>query len=86
MQYAIPYLLIINAVSLMLMHWDKRNAKRMGPRVPEVVLMASALLGGSAGATVGMLVFHHKTRKPLFSIGLPLILLIQIAAFLLLSL
>lgn len=86
MRFAIPYLLIINAVSLFLMHQDKQNAKHRGPRVPEVVLMGCALLGGSAGAAAGMLLFHHKTRKPLFSIGLPLILLAQIAVFLKLSL
>ena len=83
MPYAIPYLILINAAALLLMRQDKQNAVRRGPRVPEAVLLSAALLGGSLGAVTGMLVFHHKTRKPLFSVGLPLILLIHTGILLL---
>ena len=79
MQTLLPYLITINALGLYLMHQDKRNAVLRCARVPEAVLILIALLGGSAGAAVGMLLFRHKTRKPLFSIGLPVILLVQTA-------
>ena len=46
--------------------FDKMQAKRSGRRVPEVVLHALSLIGGSIGALLGMVVFHHKTRKPQF--------------------
>ena len=85
MQNMLPYLLLINAVSLLLMLQDKRNAMWKGPRVPELILLGSAVLGGSIGAVLGMFFFRHKTRKPLFSVGLPLILLIQVGVFFLIA-
>lgn len=81
MQNMLPYLILINAVSLLLMLQDKRNAIRRGPRIPEIILIGCAVLGGSVGAVLGMFLFRHKTRKPLFSIGLPLILLVQMGAY-----
>lgn len=83
MQNYIPYLLIINAAALLLMLQDKKNARTRRSRVPEAVLLTMAVLGGSLGATVGMLAFRHKTRKPLFSIGLPVLLLVHAGLFLL---
>ena len=41
-----------------------------------------AAVGGSAGALLAMHLFHHKTRKKKFTIGVPLMLLVQIALFL----
>ena len=81
MQNMLPYLILINAASLLLMLQDKKNAMRKGPRVPEIILLGSAMLGGSIGAVLGMFFFRHKTRKPLFSIGLPLILLVHMGIF-----
>lgn len=40
--------------------------------------MGAAVIGGSIGALFGMSIFHHKTRKPKFYIGIPLIMLIEI--------
>ena len=41
-------------------------------------LFLFALLGGALGATLGMHLFHHKTRHWYFRWGLPLILLVQV--------
>lgn len=71
-------LLIINAAAFLLMLADKHRARRKQWRIPEAILLLSALLGGSAGSLAGMYVFHHKTRKPKFSVGIPLILTAQI--------
>lgn len=38
-----------------------------------------AAIGGSAGALLGMMMFHHKTLHPKFAVGVPLILLVHIA-------
>ena len=86
MPYATPYLILINAAALLLMHMDKRNAIRRGPRVPEVILIGIALMGGSLGALIGMFACRHKTRKLRFSVGLPLILLVQIGFLLFMNL
>ena len=61
-----------------LMGWDKRQAKRGGPRVPERRLFWVALLGGAAGALLGMYLFRHKTRRWYFRWGLPAMLLLQL--------
>ena len=45
---------------------DKAQAKAGGERVPEALLHGLALIGGFAGAIIGMLAFRHKTRKVAF--------------------
>lgn len=76
------YLILINAAAWLLMLIDKRNAQKHLFRVPEKVLLGIGILGGSLGGICGMVMFRHKTRKPVFSIGLPVILLLQIGIFL----
>ncbi len=73
------YLLLINAASFILMLVDKHKAKKNLWRIPEVTLMMSAALGGSIGALAGMYTFRHKTRHPKFTIGVPAILIAQLA-------
>ena len=71
------YLLIMNAASFVLMHLDKRKAQKKKWRIPEAQLMWMAILGGSLGILLGMHLFRHKTLHRKFSVGIPLILLIQ---------
>ena len=73
------YLVCINLALFAVMGADKAAAKRKRRRVPEATLLAIAVLGGSIGGIAGMLLFHHKTHKAAFFLGLPLILLAQIA-------
>ena len=73
------YLLLIwlgvtSALALALFGWDKLMAKARRRRVPEAALLGCALLGGSAGAALGMALFRHKIRKPLFRRFVPLCL------------
>ena len=72
------YLLIINAATLLLMHADKRKARKNAWRIPEATLMGAAALGGSLGALLGMGLFRHKTKHPKFFIGIPVLLALQI--------
>ena len=76
------YLIFINAAAFLLMGLDKRKARKHQWRIPEAVLMGAALLGGSPGGILGMLTFHHKTRKPRFFLGFPLIFLLETSALL----
>jgi len=73
------YLLAINLVTFFVYGADKLRAKKNQWRVPEKTLFLLPLLGGSVGAVAGMKIFHHKTKHWYFRIGLPLILLAQIA-------
>ena len=82
---AVVYILIINIAAFILYGIDKSRAKRGKWRISEKSLFLAALIGGSVGAIIGMHVFHHKTRHWYFRIGLPFILILQIAAIWLIS-
>ena len=82
LKYILAYLLIVNAAAFMLMLIDKIKAKKNRWRIKESTLMLSAALGGSIGALAGMYTFRHKTLHRKFTIGIPLILGLQIAAVL----
>ena len=85
MRVLIYYLLGINLLTFFIYGIDKWKARRDKWRVPEATLLMLAALGGSVGALLGMFVFHHKTKHKKFLIGVPLILLAQLAlAYLLL--
>ena len=71
-------LLFLNLLAFIFMGRDKAAAERGARRTPETTLLALAVIGGSAGALLGMVLFRHKTRKPAFRIGVPLILILQL--------
>ena len=73
------YLIIINVVTFFVYGIDKRKARLNRWRIPESTLLLLAALGGSVGALLGMKVFRHKTKHKKFTIGVPLILVIQVA-------
>jgi uncharacterized membrane protein YsdA (DUF1294 family) len=79
MKYFLLYLLLINAAAFLLMLVDKLKAKKNRWRIPERTLFGSALLGGSIGAILGMYTFRHKTRHLSFTLGMPGILIAQVA-------
>lgn len=79
MKYLLAYLLIINAAGFLLMRSDKVRARKNCWRIPESTLMTVAALGGSAGSLLGMYTFRHKTRHPKFTLGIPAILVVQLA-------
>ena len=66
------YLILINAAGFILMLIDKRRAIKNLWRIPERTLLLIALAGGCLGTLLGMRLLHHKTKKPLFSIGIPM--------------
>ena len=75
-----PYLLVLTVLGFGLTVLDKHLAKHHFWRIPEPVLILTAMLGGSLGVLLAMLLFRHKTRKALFLIGVPLILVVQLSA------
>lgn len=76
--YFLPLLAAINLFTFGLYGLDKHRAKRGAWRVPERVLLFCAAAFGSVGALLGMVVFHHKTRKAKFHFGVPILLMVQL--------
>lgn len=76
----ILYLVVINVVAFLAFGLDKLKAKADAWRIPEKTLLGLAIIGGSVGAILGMRTFRHKTRHKQFSVGLPVILALQLIA------
>jgi uncharacterized membrane protein YsdA (DUF1294 family) len=57
---------------------DKNKARKNKWRIPEKTLFLIAIIGGSIGSILGMQSFRHKTKHKSFTIGMPIILIIQI--------
>ena len=72
------YLLAINVIAFLAMGIDKWKAKRGAWRIPEQTLISMVLLGGGIGGILGMYAFRHKTKKPRFYVGFPIILILEI--------
>lgn len=68
-------------LSFLMMGIDKKKAIHHQYRIPEKMLFLVALLGGAVGGTIGMQIFHHKTRHWYFKYGFPIVGVIQIIFF-----
>ncbi len=80
-QILIGILAAINIFAFILMGYDKsismqgRNIRR----IPEKTLFTTALVFGATGIYLGMLTFRHKTKKWYFQLGIPLLILQNLA-------
>lgn len=73
------FILFMTWLGYYIMKVDKRYAKEDKRRVSERTLLLIALVGGSVGMYIGMYKFKHKTLHKKFTIGVPVIMLIQFA-------
>ena len=72
------YLLCVNVIAFAMYGIDKRKAIKDQWRIPEKTLLGIAVFGGSIGCLLGMYAARHKTKHPKFSVGVPVILAVQI--------
>ena len=84
MKLVIVFLIIVNALGFLLMLIDKQKAIHNRWRIPEKTLLGVGLIGGSLGCILGMRLFRHKTKHPIFFIGLPVMLMVHILIYILL--
>ena len=75
------YLIIINIITFIVFGLDKLYAIKQRKRIRVVTLLSLSFIGGEIGGIIAMNLFHHKTKKYYFTIGMPVILLIHIAIF-----
>ena len=73
---------LLGLIGLNLYGLDKYKSRRRMWRVSESTLLLFALAGGSLGAWMGMHLWHHKTLHWKFRIGVPLIIVLHVAAIL----
>jgi uncharacterized membrane protein YsdA (DUF1294 family) len=73
------WLLAVSVITFGYYGYDKARAAASRSRIPEVVLHALALAGGTLGAYAGMRLFHHKTIKGTFRIVFWGIAVLQVA-------
>lgn len=78
----IVYVATVNAVAFVVYGVDKYKAQKAKWRIRESTLLLLAVIGGSAGAWLGMKIWRHKTRHVKFRYGVPAILLIQLVGML----
>lgn len=74
----IIYILCINILSFLIMGYDKYLAKNNKWRISEKTLILFSLFFGSVGTYLGMYNFRHKTKHIKFTIGIPLIFIINL--------
>ena len=72
------YLALINVVTFFVYLKDKKAAEKGKDRVKIVTLLSLSFIGGSIGALCGMYILHHKTNKSYFTVGVPLMIVMQI--------
>ncbi len=72
------YFFIINLFAIFLMKYDKVKAINNQYRVSEKALFLIALILGGIGIYIGMYLFRHKTKHVKFTVGIPLIIILNI--------
>ena len=78
MKFLYIYLIIINLIAVIVTIHDKRAAVKGTWRVKENTLLLISALGGSPAMYLTMLLIRHKTRKPKFMVGIPMILIVEL--------
>jgi uncharacterized membrane protein YsdA (DUF1294 family) len=80
MKWFLIYLAVISLISVIVCIYDKWAAKhRPEKRTRESTLLWLSAFGGSIAMLVTMLLIRHKTQHKKFMIGIPLIIIAQIA-------
>ncbi|MFD1414078.1 DUF1294 domain-containing protein [Oceanobacillus jeddahense] len=75
------YLFVANILGFYLMFKDKQKAKQHAYRIPERTFWLLAVLGGSVGIYIGMRSFRHKTKHKSFTIGIPVLIVVNVISF-----
>lgn len=72
------YFGIINFITFIVFAIDKVNAQEHRSRIKIVTLVGLSFIGGSIGALLAIYLLHHKTKKDYFTVGIPIIMIMQV--------
>ena len=78
MKEILYYLIFINIFTFIIFGIDKYKAIKNMYRIKEKTLFSLSIIGGALGALFGMKIFRHKTLKPSFKYGIPIIAFIDL--------
>lgn len=71
----VSFFLAVNLAAFVVMLVDKNRSRKTGAeRISEGVIFFMATFFGSVGVFLGMLVFHHKTQRWHFILGIPMLI------------
>lgn len=76
------YFAFINLLAVILTLRDKSAARRHKWRIKENTLLLVSAIGGSPAMILTMRIARHKTKHTKFMVGIPVIIILQIAAVL----
>lgn len=76
---SLGWFVLISLTSVVVTVLDKLKAKFSKWRIRESALLILSVLGGSVAMLITMLLIRHKTRKPKFMLGIPIIIILQLA-------
>ena len=86
-EFILGYLAAISLISIIVCCYDKIASKKLQKhRTRERTLLLLSALGGSVAMLITMLIIRHKTKHVKFMLGIPLIIIAQIAIAFALSL
>ena len=78
--YVAGFFLAVNLVAFLIMFLDKKKSKKAGAeRISEGMLFFMATIFGSIGIYAGMFAYRHKTKKWYFIVGIPMLMVQNIA-------
>lgn len=75
--YFFIYIILINFIGFFTMYIDKNKAKKGKYRISEKTIFIISILLGSIGVYIGMYKFRHKTKHTLFTVGIPICIIIN---------
>lgn len=75
------FFVLVTVLAFFIIAYDKKQARQGNDteRISEGLLFFMATAFGSVGVYVGMLVFRHKTQKWYFRLGIPLLIIQNLA-------
>lgn len=73
------FLFAVNTLAFAMYMTDKHKKHNRKRRISQALLTTLYLVGGSYGAFMGMLLFSHLWRNKVFSIGVPVSLVLWLA-------
>lgn len=71
------YLIAMSIMTFAAFGVDKLHAIKGKARIRNATLLGLSLVGGAVGGFLAMHLFHHKTCQKPYTIGIPLMILLQ---------